>query len=249
MRKITAVAAVLIIAIVASAHAGFEQGETAFTRGDYASAYSEWMPLAVKGDARAQWGIAHLYLQGLGVTQDVELGAEWAKKSAEQGYVEALSLLADMYARGVGVPKDVPKAIQLRNRAAATGDALAQYNLALLHLRGRLVRKDVDAAMVLLKSAARQNLQAAIFNLGVLYFKGEDVPLDLVHAYMWFELASTWKPGRKGDQPVGSMADIGQRAIGVKKVLSARMTVEQITEAKRQAKSWRAEHRRKQHVR
>ncbi len=155
MRKIIAVAAVLIIGIVPSAHAGFEQGETAFTRGDYASAYREWMPLAVKGDARAQWGIAHLYLQGLGVRQDVELGAEWAKKSAKQGYVEALSLLAGMYARGVGVPKDVAKAIQLRKRAAATGDALAQYNLALAHLRGRLVRKDVDAAMELLESDSK----------------------------------------------------------------------------------------------
>ncbi len=245
MRKIIAVGAVLIIGIVPSAHAGFEQGETAFTRGDYASAYREWMPLAVKGDAQAQWGIAHLYLQGLGVRQDVELGAEWAKKSAKQGYVEALSLLAGMYARGVGVPKDVAKAIQLRKRAAATGDALAQYNLALAHLRGRLVRKDVDAAMALLKSAARQNLQAAMFNVGVLYFKGKDVPLDLGRAYMWFELAATWKPGPNGDQTVGSMADIGQRATGVKKMLSARMTPGQITEAKRQAKSWRAKHRRK----
>lgn len=240
MRKMAVFGAFLLIALAAQAHAGFEQGEAAYTRGDYSAAYREWMPLAVKGDARAQWGVAHLYLLGLGVRQNVKLGAEWAKKSADQGYVDALSLLAGMYERGVGVPKDIAMSIQLRKRAAATRDALAQYNLALAYLRGRGVQKDVDAAMALLKSAAQQNFQAAMLNVGVLYLKGEDVPLDLIRAYMWFELAAAWKSGPNGDKPFGSFAEIGERATSIKKMMNAQMTPAQIAESQRLAREWMA---------
>ena len=106
-------AAFLLITLSAQVWAGFEEGEAAFVRGDYTEAHREWMPLAVEGDARAQWGVAHLYLLGLGVMQDVAVGAQWAKKSADQGYVEGLSLLADLYQRGVGVSQDLSKAMEL----------------------------------------------------------------------------------------------------------------------------------------
>ncbi len=233
-------AAMLLLTLAAPASASFEQGEAAFATGDYVKAYQEWKPLAAKGDARAQWGVAHLYLLGLGVEQNVALGAKWAKKSAEQGYVEALSLLAGMYERGVGVPKNLQKSIQLRKKAAETGNDLAQYNLALKYLEGKIVRKDVNAAVVLLKSAARQNLQGAMFNLGVLFVEGQAIPQDLVRSYMWFEVTSSWKPGPGGDRPIGSVAGIGERATGIKKMLIARMSPTQIAEAHRLAREWMA---------
>ncbi len=68
-------AAFLLITLSTQVWAGFEEGEAAFVRGDYTEAHREWMPLAVEGDARAQWGVAHLYLLGLGVMQDVAVGA------------------------------------------------------------------------------------------------------------------------------------------------------------------------------
>ena len=236
-RLITA-AAVLIVLLAVPARAGFEEGEAAFAEGDYDKAYNEWMPLAKEGDARAQWGVAHLHLLGLGVIQDVEVGARWAEKSANQGYVEGLSLLAALYERGVGVTKDWAKSIQLRKRAAETGDALAQYNLAVKYLQGQMVHKDVGAALGLLRSAARQNLQAAMFNLGVLFFKNEDVPEDLVRSYMWFELAASWESGSNGDVPIGSMAETGERATQFKTMLSAQMTSSQVSEAQRLAREW-----------
>lgn len=231
-------AAFLLITLSAQVWAGFEEGEAAFVRGDYTEAHREWMPLAVEGDARAQWGVAHLYLLGLGVMQDVAVSAQWAKKSADQGYVEGLSLLADLYQRGVGVPQDLPKAMELRKRAADTGDALAQYNLALAYLRGEVIQKDANAAIELLRSAASQNFQGAMFNLGVLFFKGEDVPQDFVRSYMWFELAAAWKSGSDGDHPVGSMAELGERASGIQSMLSDHISPEEIAEAQRMARDW-----------
>ena len=234
------VAAVVLLSVLsATAAADFDDGEAAFARGNYVEAHREWLPLAVAGDSRAQWGVAHLYLLGLGVAQDVDLAAKWAKKSAEHGYVEGMSLLASLYQRGVGVPQDIQKAMEWRKKAAQTGDALAQYNLALVYLRGRNVPKDIEKALELLRVAADQNFQAAMFNLGVLYFKGTDVTQNFIRSYMWFELAASWTAGPSGDEPVGSMGNIRDKAGGIKKAVETHMTPADISKAQKLAREWK----------
>ena len=42
----------------------------AYERGDFASAYSEWLPMAEQGDAVAQFRLGVMYMNGLGVQQD-----------------------------------------------------------------------------------------------------------------------------------------------------------------------------------
>jgi hypothetical protein len=43
----------LWLACAASAHAGFEEGEAAYKKDDYAAAMKEWLPLAEQGEARS----------------------------------------------------------------------------------------------------------------------------------------------------------------------------------------------------
>ena len=47
--------AVLLAALAMPAWAGFDAGMAAYKRGDYATALSEWRPLAEQGHARAQY--------------------------------------------------------------------------------------------------------------------------------------------------------------------------------------------------
>ncbi len=47
-----------------------EDGEAAFKRGDYATAFRLWRPLAEHGDADAQNNLGVMYRSGLGVPQD-----------------------------------------------------------------------------------------------------------------------------------------------------------------------------------
>ena len=59
--------------------------EEAYARGDYATAFRLWLPLAEQGSPRAQINIARLYERGEGVAQDKAAATEWYRKAEAQG--------------------------------------------------------------------------------------------------------------------------------------------------------------------
>lgn len=63
--------------------------EEAYARGDYATAYRIWLPLAEQGSARAQMNIGRMYERGEGVPQDQTAAAQWYRKAAEQSVNDA----------------------------------------------------------------------------------------------------------------------------------------------------------------
>ncbi len=48
----------------------YEDGKAAYNRGDYATAFKLWLPLAEQGDATAQYNIGVMYSKGRGVPRD-----------------------------------------------------------------------------------------------------------------------------------------------------------------------------------
>ena len=48
----------------------FDAGWQAYQRGDFLAAFNEWQPLAMQGDARAQFNIGVMYDEGKGLHQD-----------------------------------------------------------------------------------------------------------------------------------------------------------------------------------
>ena len=67
----------------------FEEGFTAAQRGDYATAYRLWLPLANQGNASAQFNLGIMYRIGQGVPQDYAEAMKWYRKAAEQGDASA----------------------------------------------------------------------------------------------------------------------------------------------------------------
>ena len=57
-------AAVLSLWLTTSAWAGFDEGLAAYDRGDYATAFEEWLPIAEQGDAAAQANLGVMYANG-----------------------------------------------------------------------------------------------------------------------------------------------------------------------------------------
>ncbi len=53
-----------------SAHAGYEQGQAAYQKGDYATAFKEFSADASKGDVKAENYLGIMYENGRGVTAD-----------------------------------------------------------------------------------------------------------------------------------------------------------------------------------
>ena len=58
--------------------------EQAYARGDYATAFKLWLPLAEAGSARAQENVARMYERGQWVAQDSAMANEWYRRAAEQ---------------------------------------------------------------------------------------------------------------------------------------------------------------------
>jgi hypothetical protein len=83
-----------------------ENGATAYGRQDYATAFREFLPLANKGDATAQFFIGEMYRLGQGVKQDNGTAAKWHLKAAIEGNSNSQFTIGMMYAHGMGVEKD-----------------------------------------------------------------------------------------------------------------------------------------------
>ncbi|HEX9770894.1 MAG TPA: hypothetical protein VGA50_17110, partial [Kiloniellales bacterium] len=66
-----AVAAVLVlwVGFGPPAAAGYDEGAAAFIRGDYETAWREWLALGERGHQSAQYNLGVLYSIGLGVDQ------------------------------------------------------------------------------------------------------------------------------------------------------------------------------------
>lgn len=156
-----------------------EQGKNHFENENYTEAMACFQKAAEKGNAEAEYNIADLYLNGLGVEEDHETSAEWLKKSAEKDYPEAQNMLAVMYYGGVGVPQDYEKAAKWAKRSAAYDMVDAQYVLASLYADGKGVPQDFNKAAELLLKVEKKGgdlakeAQGALF---IMYLEGLGVP-------------------------------------------------------------------------
>lgn len=154
--------------------------------------------------------------------------AELWRPLAEKGDAEAQYSLGTLYAEGKGVEQNDATAFLWFQRAANQGVAAAQYNVGASYATGAGIGKsDVDAARWF-RRAADQGMPFAQLNLGLLYAAGNGVPQDDVEAYKWLELAFAGLP------PGGPRMDVARAMTDV----SAKMTRDQLIEAKRRQRAW-----------
>ena len=94
-------------------------------RQDYAQA-AHWNQLAAsQGVREAQFNLAGMYTQGLGVPVDLRKAAELLEASARQNYAPAEEALGICFEFGEGVARSRPYAISWLDKAAAQGDRTA----------------------------------------------------------------------------------------------------------------------------
>ena len=128
MKLIAAILALYIALASGTAAADFAKASIAINKGDYATAYKELKPLAEQGNVRAQFNIALMYDNGLGVPLDYHEAEKWYRKAAEQGLADAQHNLAVIFAGGKDIPQDLVKAYLWFDLAAASGMDTAKSN-------------------------------------------------------------------------------------------------------------------------
>ena len=107
MKRLAFLAAILFLSLTTPARAGLEEGVAAYKRGDYATAFREFLPLAQAGDASAQSYLSSMYFYGRGVTQDYKEAVRWYRKAAEKGFASAQYNLGVLNYNGRGVTRDL----------------------------------------------------------------------------------------------------------------------------------------------
>jgi TPR repeat protein len=103
----------------------------AYSTGNYAKAYAEWLPLARQGNADAQHNLGLMYRNGHGVPQNYAEAVRWYRLAADQGNAIAQSNLGRMYYNGRGVPQDYIQAHMWSNLAASRLTEPARRDIAI----------------------------------------------------------------------------------------------------------------------
>jgi len=111
-------------------------------------------------------------------------------KAAEQGHMNAQSLLGSMYLIGKGIPKDARLAIYWLKTAATQGQAEAQSLLGAIYLVGQDAPQDFVQAKQWLQKAVEQGLADAQYLLGMMYYQGQGVPENHAQALQLLSLAA-----------------------------------------------------------
>lgn len=176
------------------------------------------------GDKGATRSLAEAYYLGRGgVEQDFQEAARWYRQLASQGDARAQTSLGLMYARGLGFAPNMAEARRWWSLAAAQNDAGAQHNLGTVYLEGQGVAPDPKQALYWFERAAQRGHVLSQRLLGLMYFDGQGVAQDRETGLAWLTLAA------------GHGEEGAQQAL---KLLSGRVTEEQLAAARTRAQAW-----------
>jgi TPR repeat protein len=161
--------------------------------------------------------------------KDYAKAVEAWRPLAEKGDANAQYYFGTLFAEGKGVAQSDSTAFTWFERAANGGNADAQYNVGASYAAGAGVAKSYAEAGKWFRRAADQGMVFAQVNLGLLYAAGNGVPQDNVEAFKWLELAFRRLPAGESAMDVAhAMQDVG-----------AKMTREEIDEAKLRERGWK----------
>ena len=100
-------------------------GLRAFQEGDYKTARREFKAGADQGEPNAEYNLAVLYLEGLGVVKDPDEAFRLFRLAADQGHLQAEFRVGELREKGWGAPPNYTEAQRWFQKAADGGDAEA----------------------------------------------------------------------------------------------------------------------------
>lgn len=180
---------------------------------------------AKSGQAQAQYNLALLYEEGLGVPADLKQAVTLYLSAAEQEHVRAQYKLGLIYLNTHTDLQDTDQAIFWLRRAARQNDANAFYQLGLLFSDPSRPQYYEMLALEYLLVAARQGHLLSQLKLGELYQTSQH-NADLMKAYIWLSVVQ-----HRGDKRVaGSLQPLADK-LTVQELSIARQAISEIYNA------------------
>jgi len=137
---------------------------------DFAAAFNLYSRAAELGYAAAQYNLACMYMNGMGVGRDYALARHWLEKAAQGNSADcdAQFTLATLYERGLGCNVDLEAARSWYERAAQNGSGRAQYDLACIYMHGKGIAVDRELAVHWFEKALANGVSRAAVHLNEL---------------------------------------------------------------------------------
>ncbi|MCX6972989.1 MAG: tetratricopeptide repeat protein [Verrucomicrobia bacterium] len=138
---------------------------------------------AESGDRQAQYDLGIVYYSGKDeIPRNMELGAEWFLKSAQQGHTEAQFATGRCYFYGRGVPRDKVLGVEWYHQAALKDHKQATYALGDCYFVGEGVERDHAKSLEWFSKSAAQGEQGAQFRIARILEKGDPSVRDPLQA-------------------------------------------------------------------
>lgn len=153
-----------LLAVAVPALADVKGGVDAWQAGDYQKAVAEWRPLALAGDADAQFNLGQAYKLGRGVPADLVQAESWYRRAAKQGHLQAEDNLGLILFTANKRDEAMPYIVA----SAERGEPRAQYVLGTAMFNGDYAAKDWPKAYALTKRASDAGLGIASARLAQL---------------------------------------------------------------------------------
>jgi hypothetical protein len=159
----------ILFAIAGETFAGpFESALTAAQRGDFQAADWSLRPLALQGNAVAQFDLGFLYETGRGVPQNYFEAIKWYQLAAEQGNALAQFSLGSMYTNGLGVAQSFSTAAKWYLLSAEQGYTWAQFYVGFFAANGQGIPKNIILAHMWLSLAVVSQFEVPFGSLKTL---------------------------------------------------------------------------------
>jgi len=168
----------------------FKEAAALYSDENYAAAYEVAVPLATKGEVKAQIMLGEMYEFGHGREADITNALQWYEMAAAQDHKGAMFRLGMLNLTGKAGSFDPTKARKWFTKAAAAGHMQASNELGLMYYQGNGVSVSPAEAVKHIRKAADAGLAQAQYNLGLLYVNGHGVDIDLTTASIWFQKAA-----------------------------------------------------------
>ena len=125
-----------------------------------------WTPAIEMNDRKAQYMLAHCYMDGNGIDQDLQKAYELLKKSSDQGYPDALYEWAVNLSKSAKTITEKQNIATLLTKAADANHGEAIVMLGILYYSGDGVEENYDKSIELWTKAVAQKNANAMYQLG-----------------------------------------------------------------------------------
>ena len=213
LRKILIILLTVIgvaVAIAAASYGGYlyfgdiprlERGIAHYEKKAYLKAMKLLLPLAKKGNAKAQLYIGDCYAKGNGVVMDSVEAVKWYRAAADQELPEAQHRMFACYRDGVGIERNQANAAKCCRKAADAGLEEAMYDMGMLYVNGKGVEKDAKSAIRWFRRGAERGHPPALYKFGQCYKIGYGTEKNEDEASKWqYKAVDAWrKMAQDGD--------------------------------------------------